>query len=256
MVFQMIESKHINVNTAVWVILPLKHISEAKTRLSSVLSIQERRCFFQCMVEDVLDCLYKHSAITQTIVVSKDPDAQRLAERYGMKYWSESSLQANDLNSAVNHAAEKLTKQGLENMLVVHADLPLMCVNQLQTMIEQHLASDAPVVTIAPDSHKQGSNCVMCTPPNALAFHYGENSFEKHQTLADKQGIGFKVIHLDSIALDIDNPNDLYSLLSTSLNRHSIHYLVNSGIAQRLESTPIPSAFSKNSIPLNSEPPQ
>jgi len=76
----------------VWAILPLKDFVDAKQRLSGVLTDHERRHLFHAMVEDVLDVLAGHPALEQTVIVSDDPGAESLAERYGVMVWSEMSL--------------------------------------------------------------------------------------------------------------------------------------------------------------------
>ena len=66
-----------------WAILPLKDFVSAKQRLSGVLSASERRRLFHAMVEDVLSALSHAETIDSIVIVSDDPAASLLAERYG-----------------------------------------------------------------------------------------------------------------------------------------------------------------------------
>ena len=42
-----------------WAVIPVKQISQAKQRLSKILSSEERRDFFSAMLEDVLNMMVK-----------------------------------------------------------------------------------------------------------------------------------------------------------------------------------------------------
>lgn len=222
----------------VWALLPLKDFVNAKQRLSGVLSPQERRHFFHCMVEDVLDVLAVHEAIEETVIVSDDPSAELLAEHYGVKFWPEQSLPGNGLNAVVTGLASELQQRGVEDLLVVHGDLPLLDAGQINTLLAGH--KPAPSVTVAPDRHHRGSNCLLCSPPAVIDFHYGENSFYKHQQACENRGAMFSEVKLDGIGCDIDNPEDLLVLLERAgAEKKSIRYLQQMGIAERLQAMSI-----------------
>ncbi len=222
----------------VWALLPLKDFVNAKQRLSGVLAPHERRHFFQAMVEDVLDVLAGHEAITQTLIVSDDPSAKLLAEHYAVKYWPEQSLAGTGLNGVVSTVAQRLQRQGVDSLLVVHGDLPLLSADQLNQLIAAHVA--APAVTLAPDRHGQGSNCMLCSPPAVVDFHYGEQSYQQHQAACADRGVRFNALTLPGIACDIDTPEDLMVLLECGdREKKSIRYLHEQGIAQRLRAMSI-----------------
>jgi FO synthase len=225
----------------VWALLPLKDFVNAKQRLSGVLASHERRHLFHTMVEDVLDVLANHPAIEQTVIVSDDPSAELLAERYGVECWAESLLATNNnkikgLNAVVDSAANKFVELGIDSMLVVHGDLPLLKACEIQQLVSLHNTCETPAVTIAPDTTKEGSNCVLVSPPNVISFQYGQGSFKKHRRIAQQQSITFNEISLLGAARDIDNPVDL-EVLSAVDNRakHTLTYLQESGIKERLQ---------------------
>ena len=225
----------------VWVVLPLKDFVNAKQRLSGVLAPHERRRLFHAMVEDVLDVLSQHPLIEQTVIVSDDPSAAMLAEHYQVEYLEESRLNAKGLNDVVTAAAKVLAEErGVEDILIVHGDLPLISEHELQRLIMTHQMSEKPAISIAPDTHKQGSNCMLCSPPQVIQFHYGENSFQKHSDEAKQRDITVNVVPQPGLACDIDNPADLDALLvSNSVRKHSFRYLEDSGIADRLRAMAI-----------------
>ena len=219
-----------------WALLPLKDFVNAKQRLAGVLAPHERRRLFQAMVDDVLTVLSAHPAIDQTLIVSDDHSAELLAEHYGVAYWSEDRVKGSGLNAVVSNTAEQLQSQGVENLLVVHGDLPLLDGQALDQLIAAHQKLSKPAITIAPDRHQQGSNCMICSPPQAISFHYGEGSLQKHCEQAESSGVASQALLLDGISCDVDEPADIQVLLSEGKgqSKRSLDYLYVSGIAQRL----------------------
>lgn len=232
----------------VWALLPLKDFVNAKQRLSGVLSATERRRLFHNMVEDVLDVLAFHPGIEQTLIVSDDPCASLLAEHYGIKCWSESEVLDSDVNSnasgltaVVDGAAARLSSLGVESLMVIHGDLPSVSGDEVQQLLDSHqrvrsVNKGRHVVSIVPDTVLDGSNCMVCSPPNAIKFQYGAGSFEKHQQTAIEKNCIVDVVKLDTLALDIDSPADLGELLSNNDDgeHRTLKYLTESGIAERI----------------------
>jgi FO synthase len=233
----------------VWALLPLKDFVNAKKRLSGVLSATERRRLFHNMVEDVLDVLAFHPGLEQTLIVSDDPCASLLAEHYGIKCWAEADVLGHSINASrapgltavVDGTAAKLNSLGVESVMVIHGDLPLVSGDEIQKLLDSHQRirnanSGRDVVSIVPDTILDGSNCMVCSPPNAIKFQYGKASFEKHQRIAAEKNCIIDVVTLDTLALDIDNPADLGELLSkrNDSEHRTLKYLTKSGIAERI----------------------
>lgn len=233
----------------VWALLPLKDFVNAKKRLSGVLSATERRRLFHNMVEDVLDVLAFHPGIEQTLIVSDDPCASLLAEHYGIKCWAESDVlghsahtnSAPGLTAVVDGAAARLNSLGVESVMVIHGDLPSVSGDEIQQLLDSHqqirgVDSERDVVSIVPDTVLNGSNCMVCSPPNAIKFQYGEGSFVKHKRVAREKNCTIDVVKLETLALDIDSPSDLAELLSKRYDgeHRTLKYLTESGIAERI----------------------
>jgi FO synthase len=232
----------------VWAVLPLKNFVDAKQRLSRILDGEERYKLFQMMVEDVLDVLIDHPGIEQIVIVSDDPGAAMLAERYGALCWSEKRLldEAKVILSAidpgrsvlsvvVDAAAAKLASQSIDSMMVVHGDLPLLSSAELDRLLALHAKVNGSAVTIAHDVDKDGSNCVVVSPPNIISFQYGNGSYNKHCKIGKQNSAVVSSLYLAGAARDIDNPTDLFSLCSEQDERRkTVTFLSESGIAGRL----------------------
>ena len=109
------------------VILPLKDLVEAKSRLSGLLRPAERRSLAQAMVEDVLSTLVGHPQINAVTLVSDDPASALLASNYGIEHMPEAALGCRGLNPVIAKASQLLSQRSEQPIIVLHGDLP--CLN-------------------------------------------------------------------------------------------------------------------------------
>ncbi|MCA0900569.1 2-phospho-L-lactate guanylyltransferase [Microbulbifer agarilyticus] len=232
-----------------WALLPLKKFNAAKQRLARILAPDERRGLFRAMVCDVLAVLQSHEEIDGVLVVGQDFAARDLANRFGADFLDESTLAAKGLNGAVHAGVQALALRGIEEVLVLHGDLPLITHPELSQLLDLHRqqnkfsVENSPElkqprsVTIAPDKLALGTNCLIC-PTNAdMTFFYGSNSFSAHTRSAFHAGLQLKAISLPGASSDIDTSEDLHALLRIAgpeRAAHSFHYLCSAGIAARL----------------------
>jgi 2-phospho-L-lactate guanylyltransferase len=99
---------------------------------------------------------------------------------------------------------------GAAGVLVLPADLPLLSIEDVQTLIEA--AQDPPVVVLVPDRHEQGTNALLVRPSGLLDYDFGPDSFRRHQEQARKCGARIEIRYIPTLALDLDLPEDLESL--------------------------------------------
>lgn len=219
----------------IWAVLPLKDFMNAKQRLSGVLAPHERRGLFQCMVEDVLEALSQCAMIEQVLIISDDPAAEMLAVRYKAITLAEAECEDPGLNAAVSQAADYVIAHGGDTMLVIHGDLPLANSAELTALCAQH---QGPGISIAPDTKNEGSNVMLCSPPDVIDFHYGVGSCQLHSQAAKQRAVHLQVISKAGLALDVDSPADLIVLID-ALDKfpgasRTRHYLQESGVARRI----------------------
>ena len=215
-------------------VLPIKDFRQAKQRLAGFLSVVERRQVCEAMAEDVLDILSRVSELSEIIVVTRDERAFELAACHGARVLAEPS---NDGQSAaVERAAAALGRAGVESLLQVPGDVPGASADEIAAVLAAHgRASDgAPAVTLVPSYDRRGTNCVLCSPPDALPFAFGHDSFEPHCEAARAQGIAPRIIALPGLGLDIDTPDDLRAFVARPAAGRTLDYLRESGIAERL----------------------
>lgn len=198
------------VKNAVWIILPVKDAKEAKQRLSPLLSAGQRRELCQAMLEDVLAEVSRVRGVQGILVISNDPAIKQLEERFPVQTRLEPQDNAFGLNGAVTDAARYLAEQGADTVLVLHGDIPMMDSAELERVLAHHHSQGpGPHITMTPDDEQDGTNVLLASPPLAIAFAYGKNSFSRHCQLARERNLRVDVINSEALALDIDTPDDL-----------------------------------------------
>lgn len=221
-----------------WVLLPLKDFVKAKQRLSTCLSVTERRCLFQAMVEDVLDVLVTVGEIDRIILLSDDPTAHLLARNYQLECWSEREL-GQGLNPVLEGAVSRIQREhpAVERVMIVHGDLPLINRAELRAMIiAQHRAA-VPAMAIATDACGEGSNVMIMPLKHRVALQYGPLSLQAHQGLAAQLGLACIVQRSNFLAKDIDTQEDILDLIASAephSARRTMGYLQQQGLLNRL----------------------
>lgn len=227
-----------------WALLPLKNFNEAKQRLSGVLSPLERRGLFQAMVEDVLGVLHQHPHLEGTLLISDDPTARLLAELYQVDFLQESALCAEGLNGVVQAGVEHLAENGIDDVMVIHGDLPLITTAEVSHLINRHRQQKPPALTIAPDARLEGTNCLLCNPASVLSYCYGNQSLARHSLQSRQKALALQIEPLWGAGRDIDTPEDLdfYIRHAPSMNSRELisasrtsQFIVESGIGERIE---------------------
>ncbi|MCJ7568271.1 MAG: 2-phospho-L-lactate guanylyltransferase [Anaerolineales bacterium] len=188
-----------------WAIVPVKPLRTAKSRLSGVLTKDEREVLSQRMLISTLDLLREVKDIERTLVVSRDTKALSIARKHGAKTVAEHG--APELNNALIRATVVAQQYDISGVLVIPADLPLLRIEDVEKLIRS--ATDPPVVVIAPDRHGSGTNALLSSPPGLIEYDFGVNSFERHVARASAADVRLVVCEIPSIGLDVDLPEDL-----------------------------------------------
>ena len=188
-----------------WAIVPVKPLRRGKSRLAGMLSEDERAKLNQELLQHTLDTLTGLKELEQVLVVSRDPNALHLARERGARTVQEDGQ--SHLNTALTRATVVAQVYATRGVLVLPADLPLITREDVLTLIER--AGDSPVVVIAPDRHRKGTNALLISPAGLIEYDFGEDSFERHCERARKAGARLEIVELPSLGLDLDLPEDL-----------------------------------------------
>ena len=189
-------------------ILPIKSFAQAKQRLSHELAAHDRRALVEAMFADALVALGRVTSLERVVVVSGDRVAQRIAGGYGASVVEEEGDEGH--NGAAARGIELLLDDGIERALLVPGDCPLLSKDDLNALLT-HPASERSAL-IVPDRHGTGTNALLLTPPDVLAPSFGPDSRRRHLADAAVGGVPAEVVELESLALDVDTPEDLEAL--------------------------------------------
>ncbi len=215
-----------------WAVLPIKNLVNVKTRLAPVLSAAERSALFRCMVRDVLSAVAAVKTLDGILIVTRDSDIQKVAAEFNAHVLREGSNDGH--NAAVARAASWLSARGKSGLMQIPGDIPTVTAEELSDVLVAHGVGHQRAFTIAPSLDYDGSNCVVCTPPDLMEFRFGDHSFRRHVDCAQAAGIPCRIIERPGIALDIDNPLDLGRLAATLCDTQTHRFLEQSGIGKRI----------------------
>jgi 2-phospho-L-lactate guanylyltransferase len=190
---------------SIWAIVPVKPFLRSKSRLAGVLTPQERAGLSREFLGHALDVLAQVTAVSQVLVVSRDPAALALAHDRHARTVTEAG--APDLNAALTRATQVAAASRAAAVLILPTDLPFLAPEDVRQLIA--LDGAGPTISIAPDRREDGTNALFSAPPGLLAYAFGEHSFGKHLALAQATGARVRVYRLPGVALDIDGPDDL-----------------------------------------------
>jgi 2-phospho-L-lactate guanylyltransferase len=190
---------------SLWAIVPVKPLKRGKSRLAGILTEEERTQLNQDLLEKTLKTLSEIKELEQVLVVSRDPHALTIARNYGAKTVQEDGQP--HLNTALTRATVMAQLHSPHGVLVLPADLPLLTSDDVLALIDR--AVRPPVVVIAPDRHRKGTNALLMVPPSLIEYDFGDGSFERHCERARQVGAKLEIVELPSLALDLDLPEDL-----------------------------------------------
>ena len=186
-------------------ILPVKSFGRAKQRLGD--AVADRPALAAAMVADVLEALGRVPELDEVIVVTAERGAAEVAEAAGARV-------VHDPAEAGQSAAVSLgiAAADADRALLVPGDCPALDPAEVSALLK-HGDPERAVVIVA-DRHGEGTNALVLTPPDVMAPAFGEGSFARHTALARAAGATVRVAQAPSLALDVDTPEDLATLLA------------------------------------------
>jgi 2-phospho-L-lactate guanylyltransferase len=191
-----------------WVIIPVKPLKRAKSRLADALTAEQRHEFAALMYRQVLAVAQAAQGIAGILVISRDTQALAIARDAGVKTIQESS--PSELNPALHRAMGVAKLWRAESTLILPADLPFLTVTDLEAILA--LGRDLQEgMVIATDKDRDGTNAMLVKPPDVIAFEYGDGSFSRHMASAQAVGVEVREYASETIALDIDTVDDLHA---------------------------------------------
>jgi 2-phospho-L-lactate guanylyltransferase len=209
-------------------IVPAKSLGEAKGRLSSALSLEERRELALAMLTDVLTALGQVDEIDGISVISPDSHVLGLASSLGADPIAEIA-DVTGIGRALERAISSMSPPP-DAVVIILGDLPEVAPADIQSLVA---ALPERGVAAAP-SNDGGTSALAAQPPSVIEFQYGPESFKRHRDAATAAGVEFQEVRLESLANDMDTEEDLRGLLSRPATTTTQRLLARLGVAERL----------------------
>ena len=190
-------------------LVPVKRLGATKSRLRGDLgeSADELTLAMLC---DLLDALLAAPALSRVVVVT--PDAA-VAERARVAGALARVADDAGLNPALAAAGAALAQPG-EPLLVVLGDVAGAAPSEIATLFLALAELGGRGAVIAP-ARDGGTAALLRAPHDAMGTRFGPESAKQHRALAAEAGLPVRELHLPGLAVDLDRPEDLASLLAS-----------------------------------------
>ncbi|MEE8384359.1 MAG: hypothetical protein V3S01_00390, partial [Dehalococcoidia bacterium] len=130
------------------------------------------------------------------------------------------------------HALSLISPRGIDTLLIVVADVPAVSTRDIESVLDA-LPSDRGAVICPSVAH--GTSALALRPPDALPFRFGQRSFLAHKREAAARALPVRVLHLHSLANDIDSPDDLLNLITQPADSTTHRLLERLRLPRRLQ---------------------
>lgn len=182
------------------VLVPLKRLDRAKSRLEGALAAGERAALMVELLCGVVDAVHDAGVRRITLVTS-----ERITHEHA-ETWFDGDLPWNDALAA---AARSVVAS--EVVAVVSADLPDLRPSEVRTLLRRTPRRGLVVAR----AHDGGTNAVSMRPCGAMPTVFGApGSALLHAEGAWARGLDCVVLDLPGLAFDVDTPDDLGRMLA------------------------------------------
>lgn len=200
----------------IWAVVPVKRLSQAKQRLSGVLSPEQRVRLAQAMLRDVLENLRATPSLAGIVVVSADPAVHATARSFGASPIFDAS--ESGVNDAVQQGLDALASSD-HAALVVPADIPFATADDFESVLALLRYHQ---VVLSPALSDGGTNALAMRSAGLMTPQFGEDSFVAHHTIAEQKQLSCGVFRSMRIGRDIDVADDFPPLDFISSNFSSL----------------------------------
>ncbi|HYL65537.1 MAG TPA: 2-phospho-L-lactate guanylyltransferase [Nitrosopumilaceae archaeon] len=191
-------------------IVPVKTFSKAKTRLN--LSCEKTEDLCKMMLEEVLQTISQSDVIEKITIVSKDESAFKIGKKFDVVEIYDEKEQG--VNNAVAMADKYFLDEGFGATIVFPQDVPLMQTEDIRTLYDFQMIDKC--VLVVPSRRFDGTNALFRSPVDVMETHYDEDSYKIHLTTANNKSVKSALVLIRRIMLDVDEPEDLQTILKYS----------------------------------------
>lgn len=203
--------------TSLAILIPVKS-SGVKSRLSGLVSADQRREFAVLMLNDVLGIIRRAGLIDDCYVVSSDNRILTQGTRLGAQSIKEPGDRG--VNSAVIRGIKETG--GPDTVLVIPSDLPLLKASELRHLLA--VKSSGVDVVMAPSKGFDGTNALAFSGASDFRLSYDSDSFWNHLAGAASDGASVCVCTEPGLMFDVDSFEDFRALARRHENSPSVRF--------------------------------
>lgn len=196
-------------------IVPVKRFGASKQRLLGVLDREQRAAIVKAMLTDVFAALGRARRVDRIVVVTGEGRAERIALGAAQRMKTPLEVMRDPSDDGHSEAATlgivRARALGAECVALLPGDCPLLDASELDGALDRMREG---AVRVVPDRHGTGTNALLMAPPDAIGPAFGPGSRERHLARAEGAGHATELERLDSLALDLDTPEDLSELIA------------------------------------------
>jgi 2-phospho-L-lactate guanylyltransferase len=186
------------------IIVPHRGLEQAKTRLATSLSPEERIFLASQLLQRVLRVSREVS--DDVVVISPSRTLREIVESSGARLAVQRGM---GLNEGLEQARFDTIADEIDTMVVLHGDLPNLQASDVEVLMAALPADGSAAVAIAPDRAGTGTNGLVLRPPGVIGFRFGPGSFAKHIAEVERAGVALVAVNRTGLAFDLDTPEDL-----------------------------------------------
>jgi 2-phospho-L-lactate/phosphoenolpyruvate guanylyltransferase len=191
-------------------IVPVKGLSVANGRLDGLLSAEERKRLAEALFLDLIVKLPRARSLDDVLIVTADDSIARQARWFGHNVLVQEADEGH--SEAASAGARAAMADGTDRVVMLPVDCPMLDTDE----VDAHVGRSPRTALIVPDHHGTGTNALVLTPPDVFVPAFGPDSCARHVSRARASGISFALEEIESIAIDLDTPQD-FSLLRDKL---------------------------------------
>lgn len=208
------------------VVIPVRSLEGAKSRLGEVLDAEERRELVELLLRRTIEAASGAPGVTLVTVVSPDAAVLAVARLAGARPIAQHTA---GLNAGLVEARDVLHGD-VDRLLILPGDLPGVTDDDVSALLAAADAADAAdaaradagegTVVLAPDRHGRGTNALLLEPPDVIEPAFGHESRAAHRAAALDAGAAYVEL-VGRLDVDLDTPDDL--LLLESIRPEALH---------------------------------
>lgn len=191
-------------------LIPVKKLAESKSRLLGGLPDATRQALTLVMLEDLIEALSATEGVERIAVTTPDETVAERARAAGAEVIMRPEP---GLNAALEDGLDRLAREAGEDVLFILGDVAGALASDLAHLLAASRGQPKGV-WLAPSSDG-GTSALLHHPAGVIPCHFGRDSAKRHREAAAAAGVAYHEVVLASLAIDLDQPEDLDVFLAS-----------------------------------------